>query len=158
LELLMTVSTVRLGAVLCAGLITLGTPALAQAPSPEAAEIASCMCLKRTVDDLNADMAAKKRALDEAAAKLADLDARLDAERARVDVNDPQGVARFRQMLEQRDVVFRQVTGAVGEAARSAVERYNARVGEYNNRCTNRPFNADLSRQVAATLVCPMGN
>jgi hypothetical protein len=158
----------------CAGLVLLlpGSAAMAQAPppvyppppafivpaapaSPEAAEIAACLCLQQSMNVLGADMAARQRSYDEVRAELTRLDAQLERERASVEVNNPQSVARFRQLLQQRDGVFRRSTGPVATELSSAVERYNGRVNEYNARCADRPRDPVLLGRVQATLACP---
>ena len=123
--------------------------------SPEAADIASCLCLKQEVDDLNAASAAKRREYEDAYAELGRIGSQLEAERARMDVNDPAAVARFRQLLQRRDDLFRRSTTELGPGATSTAERYNSRVSEYNSRCANRARDPRLLAQVQATLVCP---
>lgn len=123
--------------------------------SPEAADIASCLCLQQEVDALNADSAAKRGEYNDAYAELGRIDSQLEAERARMDVNDPASVARFRQLLQRRDDLFRRSTSELAPSATSAADRYNARVNEYNSRCANRPRDPRLLAQVQATLVCP---
>ena len=137
--------------------IAAGSAASAQAPppaSPEAADIASCLCLKQEVDALSAETTSRQRELDEIRAELDRIGAQLEAERARMDVNNPEAVARFRQLLERRDDLFRRSTGEVVAGVSSTTERYNARVGEYNARCANRPHDPRLLAQVQATLSC----
>jgi hypothetical protein len=131
--------------------------ATAQVPpaSPEAADIGSCLCLKQEVDALSADTTSRQRELDEIRAELDRIGAQLEAERARMDVNNPEAVARFRQLLERRDDLFRRSSGEVVAGVSSTTERYNARVGEYNARCANRPRDPRLLAQVQATLSCP---
>ena len=150
---------IRRVAMLCAGVAALAaaSPASAQAPPPsaEAAEIAACLCLGQAVAALNNDMTAQQRSHDAARADLAQLDVQLQSARAGINVNDPQAVARFRQLLEQRDAAFARSTSlATGELG-SAIERYNARVNEYNSRCANRPRDPNLLGRVQATLSCP---
>jgi len=72
-----------------------------------------------------------------------------------MDVNDPAAIARFRQLLQRRDDLFRRSTTELAPSATSTAERYNARVSEYNSRCANRPRDPRLLAQVQATLVCP---
>ncbi len=82
--------------------VAAASPAAAQAPppSPEATEIAACLCLGQAVAALSADMNAQQRSYDGVQGELARLDAQLQAERASMDVNNPQSVARFRQLAE----------------------------------------------------------
>jgi len=127
----------------------------APALSGEAADIAACLCLRQAVDTLGADMAAQRRSRDAVNDELTRLDAELQAARAGMDVNDPAAVARFRQMLAQRDAAFRRSTGLVTGDLSSVTARYNARVNEYNVRCANRPRDPGLLASVQATLTCP---
>ena len=129
-------------------------PTVAAPPGGEAAEIAHCLCLQRAVGALDTDMRAKQSDYDAVRDELARLDAQLKAARASMDVNNPQSVAQFRQLLEQRDATFKRSTGLVTGDLSSATQRYNARVNEYNSRCANRPRNPDLLAQVQATLTC----
>ena len=155
----MRLSMIRLELVLTASLV-LAAPALAQmapAPPSEAADIASCLCLQQRVNTLGADMNGRQKAYREAQDDLTRIDAELRNARAGIDVNNPEAVARFRQLVEQRDAAFRRSTGlASGELAR-ITERYNADVSEYNSRCANRPRDPRLLQSVQATLACPQG-
>ena len=129
-------------------------PAAAQTP-PLPPELAACVCLKQASDFLYADMDAKQRALADVRAQLDEVTSRLEAERPRIDVNNPEAVARFRQKVEQRDALFKRANGPATSEARAAVERYNARVNEFNARCANRPMDPALLSRVQPTLACP---
>ncbi len=113
-------------AVLWAGVavVAAASPAVAQAPpyppppplygavpapplSGEPADIAACLCLRQAIDVLGTDMAAKQRDRDAVNDELSRLDVELQSARAGMDVNNPAAVARFRQLLEQRDAAFR---------------------------------------------------
>lgn len=143
------------------------SPAVAQAPpypppplsgapaSPEAADIAACLCLGQAVTTLNANMTAQQRSYAAARAELTRLDSQLEKARAGMNVNDPASVARFRQLLDQRDAAFRRSTGLATGDLKIAIARYNARINDYNARCANRPRNPELLAQVQATLSCP---
>jgi hypothetical protein len=130
--------------------ITPGPPA-----SPEAAEIAACLCLKQAVDTLGAQMAGGRQSYDQTVGELSRLDAQLEQERVTLNVNDPAAVARFRQLLQQRDALYRRSSGPVLTDVSQVVARYNARVNEYNARCADRPRNPVLIASVEATLTCP---
>ena len=146
-------------AVLWAGVAAVGgaSPTMAQAPppSPEAAEIAACLCLGQSISTLSAGMSAQQHSYEAARDELARLDAQLQSERAGVDVNNPQSVARFRQLLERRDAAFRRSTGLATGDLSSATARYNAAVNDYHVRCANRPRAPVLLGRVQATLSCP---
>jgi hypothetical protein len=157
-------------AALCAGIAVFAPGAQAQTPyypmppavapalppaGSEAADIAACMCLRQAVDVLGADMTARRQAYDQTQAELGRIDAQLEQERGTIDVNNPASVSRFRQLLGERDALFRRSAGAMFSDLSSVTDRYNARVGEYNGRCADRPRPPGLVAQVQATLTCP---
>jgi hypothetical protein len=129
-------------------------PAIVPPPSPEASEIAACLCLRQSVDALGADMSARQRTYDASREEVASLDAQLQGARAALNVNDPAAVAQYRQLLERRDAAYRRSSGATVAEYSGVVERYNARANEYNARCADRPRNPVLLAQVQATLTC----
>jgi hypothetical protein len=122
-----------LGALLCAAL---AAPALAQMPQPGF----TCFCLKQSVDDTHTDLQAKQGELTAAQGQLSQLDNQLATARANEDVNNPQSVAEFRQLLAQRDAAFKQSNGELLTASQAATARYNQAVADYNNQCAGRPL------------------
>jgi len=136
------------------------TGASAQVPPPpvplppEPAEIAACLCLQQAVATLSAEMNQRTLALGAVGRQLSDLDAQLAQARANLNVNDPNAVARYKAVLEQRDAAYRQSIGPAHADATRATARYNARVNEYNARCANRPFNSALVADIQAHLSC----
>ena len=148
-------SGAMLAAVLAAGLVS--SPALAQVPAPAALD---CVCLRIAADALAADLAAKRQAYDGLQNEIGQIDSQLDAERSRMDINNPAGVspeatARFRQLLERRDMLFQQSSGPAFSALSEATNRYAARSQEFNLRCTGRPMDPGLLAQAQATHACP---
>jgi hypothetical protein len=134
-------------------------PAIAQVPPPssEAADIAACLCLQRAVPALEANMTQSRAAFEASRQEVTDLDAQLQTARATLNVDSPDAVAQFRQVLERRDAAFRNSSGPAFTQYSSAVALYNDRVNEFNARCAGRPRNPALLNQVQATLVCPPG-
>jgi multidrug resistance efflux pump len=115
----------------------LALPAAAQTLPP--GDAIGCACLKRSVDDARTDWTTRQGALDAANAELARLDNQLAAARAGLDVNNPQAVAQFRQLLAQRDSAAERSRGELVASAQAANARYNAAVGDYNGNCAGRP-------------------
>src|SRR6266851_4343158 len=151
-------SMLRYAAALCIVFATAAAAPSAEAqmpPPPEASEIAACLCLRQAVDVLGADMNGRQQAYAASQSELARIDAEMQSERARMDVNNPQSVAQFRQLLERRDAAFRRSTSLVTGDLGGAVGHYSARVNEYNARCANRPRDPILLGHVQATLACP---
>ena len=137
--------------VAAATVLAMMAPAPAQMP-----DITTCACLRRAVDALGIDWSTKQSEYDRVRGDLDRLDAQLQRLRAGLDVNNPEAVARFRQLLEQRDAAFRRSTEmATGELA-AVIGQYNARVGEYNANCANRPLDPELMNQAAARCPPPL--
>ena len=126
--------------------------AMAQIPN-EPAEINACVCLRLASAALAADKDAKSQTLAVDNQQLSDLDAQLASARSRIDVNNPDAVARYKALLERRDAAYGQISPAQSQAA-AAVARYNATVDEHNRRCAGRPFNSDLVAQIQAHPNC----
>jgi len=151
-------SPMRVQAALWLGLIVLmaALPVQAQAPlPPEAADIASCLCLQRAVNALGADMSGQQGAYQAAQDELARIDAQLQSARAGIDVNNPAAVAQFRQLLERREAAFKRSTGLATGDLLAVTERYNTSANQYHARCTNLPRDPRLLESVQATLACP---
>lgn len=133
-------------------------PAMAAPPampaSPEASEIASCLCLERHKNALYADYSGRQQAFSRVRDELSDVNARLERER-NYNVNDPEAVARFRALLSQRDQLFKRSTGPEFNELSASTARYNQAAGEYNARCANRPWNPNLLAQIQSSLACP---
>ena len=127
--------------------------AMAQIPN-EPAEINACVCLRLASAALAADKDAKSQTLAADNQQLSDLDAQLASARSRIDVNNPDAVARYKALLERRDAAYGQISPAQSQAA-AAVARYNATVDEHNRRCAGRPFSSDLVAQIQAHPNCP---
>jgi hypothetical protein len=144
------------GMALSSGLLAaLAAGAVKAQMPPEVAEITACLCLQQAVSTLSAEMNAKRQALDTVTRQLSDFDSQLARERSVINVNNPDAVARYKALLEQRDAVYRQSIGPIHAEATQATARYNARVSEYNARCANRPFNSAIVVQMQVNLVCP---
>ena len=145
----------RRATVLSFGVLTLMATGGAKAQIPnEPAEINACVCLQLASAALAADKDAKSQALAADNQQLADLDAQLASARSRIDPNNAQAVAGYKALLERRDAAHGQISPAQSAAA-AAVARYNASVGEYNQRCAGRPFNSELAAQIQAHPNCP---
>jgi hypothetical protein len=124
-------------------------------PSPEVAASTSCLCLQRSVSLLAGSMTAKRGELDAINRQLSDLDVQVASERPRVDVGNPDSIARFKALLERHDDAYRRSNGPIATELVTAVARYNEQVGEYNRDCANHPFDSALISRLQATLVCP---
>src|SRR3954468_21586188 len=82
--------------IVLAGIVA--APAMAQVPlpqSPEAADIAACLCLQRAVDGTGAMMSERHGAYEASRREIADLDARLQSARMSLNVDNPEAIAQF---------------------------------------------------------------
>jgi hypothetical protein len=139
-----------------AGLLVFACAATARAQmSSDPAEITACLCMQQGVATLSSAMSAKTQALAAVRQHLADLDAQLAQARPNVDVNNPDSVARYKALLQQRDAAYQQSLGPVVTDAEQATARYNGLVGQYNSQCANHQFNADEMASIQAHLSCP---
>ena len=135
--------------LLGAALVIAAAPAWATPPGfPDF----SCLCLNQVLGDAQGDMQARHSELAAAQSQLNQLDAQLSQARATEDINNPQSVAAFRQLLAQRDAAFRQSNGDLIAATQAATARYNRAVADYNNQCAGRP----LPPPPPGPLNCPM--
>lgn len=142
--------------VLGAGLVGSALSGMARAQmSSDPAEITACLCQQQGVATLSADMSSRTQALAAARQRVADLDAQLLQERQHLDVNNADGVARYKALLAQRDQAYQTSIGPVVGDADQATARYNAHVNQYNTQCASRVFNAEMMAQIQAHLVCP---
>lgn len=127
----------------CSGLVLSVVVGLAAVPGwaqvPPGPDL-SCLCLQQSVNDTRTDLQAKQAELNGAQAQLGDIDNQLAAARAQMDVNNPQSVAAFRQLLARRDTTFRQTNGDLIAATQAATAAYNQAVAAYNNQCAGRPL------------------
>jgi hypothetical protein len=156
-------AAIALSGIMLADIMLTGAvaaPAMAQVPmplpqSPEAADIASCLCLQQAVDATGTAMSQQQGAYEASRREVADLDAQLQNARMNLNVENPAAVAQFRQLLDRRDAAYRQSSGVLFTQYQNTVALYNNRVNEFNARCANRPRNPALVSQVQAALVCP---
>ena len=145
-----------LSGVVLAGAVAVSARAQVPVPqSPEAADIAYCLCLQRAVDATGAAMTAQQGAYDASRREVTDLDAQLQSARMGLNVDNPEAVAQFRQLLDRRDAAYRHSSGTLFTQYQNTVALYNNRVNDYNARCADRPRNPILLSQVQATLICP---
>jgi len=144
-----------IGALL--GLASFAGQAEAQVPppSPEASEIATCLCMEQQMGVLRSESTQRQASYDSLRNELGQMDADLARQRSSMDVNNPEAVARFRALLERRDALYRRSVGQVAGDATAAAGRYNRKVDEYNARCANVPRNPELLARVQSTLSCP---
>ena len=112
---------------------------LAEKTRATIAFVAAEQASRGNISTVGAAAPARLRTLAADNQQLTDLDAQLASARSRIDPNNAEAVAGYKALLERRDAAYRQISPAQSAAA-AAVGRYNASVGEYNQRCAGRPL------------------
>ncbi|WP_374448604.1 hypothetical protein [Stella sp.] len=146
---------------LIAGSLALGVAwagaAAAQQVIVDPQQIAQCLCLEQTLAQRAGEMNARQGAYDQRTADLDQLDRRIARERAMVNESDPVQVARFRDLVDQRDRMAGDLDRGVIGDLQVAVGRYNETVAQHRTFCGNRFYEQNVLDRVRMTLVCPRG-
>ncbi len=146
---------------LAAGSLALGMAwaggAAAQQVIVDPQHIAQCLCLEQTLAQRASEMNARRGAYDQLVAQLDQLDQRIARDRPMVNETDPLQVARFRDVLDQRDRMAADLDrGVIGDLQMS-VGRYNETVAQHRASCGSRFYEQNILERVRMTLVCPRG-
>ena len=146
---------------LIAGSLALGLAwtggAAAQQVIVDPQQIAQCLCLEQTLAQRGSEMNARRAAYDQRTAELDQLDRRIAGERGMVNAADPIQVARFRDLVDQRDRMAADLDRGVISDLQVAVGRYNETVAQHRTYCGNRFYEQNILERVRMTLVCPRG-
>lgn len=146
---------------LIAGSLALGLAwagaAAAQQVIVDPQQIAQCLCLEQTLAQRASEMNARQAAYDQRTADLDQLDRRIARDRAMVNETDPIQVARFRDLIDQRDRMAGDLDRGVIGDLQVAVGRYNETVAQHRTFCGNRFYEQNVLDRVRMTLVCPRG-
>lgn len=146
---------------LIAGSLALGLAwtgaAVAQQVIVDPQQIAQCLCLEQTLAQRASEMNARQAAYDQRTADLDQLDRRIARDRAMVNEADPVQVARFRDLIDQRDRMAGDLDRGVIGDLQVAVGRYNETVAQHRTFCGNRFYEQNVLDRVRMTLVCPRG-
>lgn len=146
---------------LIAGSLALGLAwaggAAAQQVIVDPQQIAQCLCLEQTLSQRASEMNARQAAYDQRTADLDQLDRRISRERGMVNEADPVQVARFRDLIDQRDRIAADLDRGVIGDLQVAVGRYNETVAQHRGLCGSRFYEQNVLERVRMTLVCPRG-
>jgi TolA-binding protein len=135
-------------------LLAFAAPAAAQIlTSPQ--DVTRCLCADRAVKMLAEEVAARKRMYDDVQQQVHSLDLDLDRRRQTMNVNDEAQVQAYRDRFDQRSGLSARLAGEIGADYRTAVERYNRAVAQYNDGCVGRILDSGVVAAVTPTLVCP---
>ena len=148
-------------ATLIAGSLALGLgwagAATAQQVIVDPQQIAQCLCLEQTLAQRGSEMNARRAAYDQRTAELDQLDQRIARDRSMVNEGDPVQVARFRDMIDQRDRIAADLDRGIIGDLQVAVGRYNETVAQHRGLCGSRFYEQNILERVRMTLVCPRG-
>jgi hypothetical protein len=142
---------------LALGMAWAGAAAAQQQVIVDPQQIAQCLCLEQTLAQRASDMNVRRAAYDQMVAQLDQLDQRIARERAMVNESDPVQVARFRDVLDQRDRLAADLDQRVIGDLQVAVGRYNETVAQHRGSCGHRFYEQNVLERVRMTLVCPRG-
>lgn len=132
------------------------TSAQAQMVLTQPADIRACLCLQQSVTVLNGDVARQRQAHEQQRQQLDALDAEVNAQRSRIDVNNFDQVQAFKQLIERRDKAAADFAGPVTARYADAVARYNAAVNQFNGTCAGKAYDQAALGQAQAGLSCPV--
>jgi len=143
------------GAVAAVALTTAGAASAQQAILSAPDQIAACLCLGQTVTRESSELTQRRDAWQEKQRAVNALDAQVTTERPRVNVEDPSAIAAFKTLLARRDAAAQSFAAEDTPKYQSFVEKYNARVAEFNRSCAGKVYDAVAEAQVRRTLSCP---
>lgn len=136
--------------------------ALLAGAAPAAAQVLSnpqdvtrCLCADRAVKILADEVAARKRIYEDTQQQVHSLDLDLERRRQTMNVNDDAQVQAYRERFDQRNDLAARLSGEIGADYRTAVERYNRAVAQYNDGCVGRILDSSVVAAVTPNLVCP---
>src|SRR5579859_1709779 len=117
--------------VLAGGAAAQTAPAGSKAPlqilsAPD--QVRTCLCAEQGLTQEGDALAKQRAAYDQMKQELAALDSKVETQRPQVNVNDPNAVAAFRQLVEKRDATQQSFTGDQTTQLARAVDLYNAGV------------------------------
>jgi hypothetical protein len=107
------------------------------------------------VSTLAQDVMARNRDYEQKRKTLEDLDAEVAAKRSRVDVNNAEDVAAFRDLLARRDAAADEFATKTSPDYSAMVDRYNGRVSAFNGQCSGKTYDPAALASVRAALACP---
>jgi len=146
----------RLAAIIIAAIAAaVGQGASAQEVLHSPRDIAACLCQNQSVTQLRAEVDRQRQAYDTAKADYEGLSAQAEAQRGRVDVNDANSIAAYRQLLERRDAAEYHFKVEVAPPYAETVARYNQAVQAYNSGCATKMYDSAVLAEVQKTLYCP---
>jgi len=118
-------------------------------------DVATCLCLERSVSTLSNEVLARNRIYEEKKGELGRLETELANQRSRMNVNDPAQVDAFRGLLDRRNAIQAEFAAQVTPEYSALVDNYNRQVGEFNARCSGRAYDGAVVASVRPTLSCP---
>jgi hypothetical protein len=118
-------------------------------------QVRACLCAEHSLAQQSDALSKRRAAYEQMKQELTALDTRVLTERPKVNVNDPNAVAAFRQLLEKRDVTQRNFAGDQTTQLDQAVGQYNQGVADFNRDCASKSYDAGVLSQVRGNLTCP---
>lgn len=130
-------------------------PIAAQTTLTSPKEIAHCLCLERTINDLRFQMDTERYAQDSEQLRLDILKEQIEQQRPHVNVDDPASVESFKALLDRLDAEQGRFQDEVSPRYADSVERYNKAVGAYDGPCRGKFFDGGVVAALSPNLNCP---
>ena len=118
-------------------------------------EIAACLCQDQTVSNLRDEVELQKQVYDTSKSEYDALVAEAEAQRDRVNINDSDAIAAYRQLLERRDIAEANFKLEAAPTYAAVVARYNQAVQSYNANCSGKGYDPDALEIAQKDLYCP---
>lgn len=131
------------------------TSATAQTILRSPQEVSACLCREAAVNTLGSDVAARRTIYEQRRQELERLEAELAAMRQKMNVNNPEEVAAYARLFDQRNAALDAFSRAATPDYAAIVERYNQRVAEYNSTCAGKAYDTVVLATVRQSLSCP---
>ncbi|WP_119458425.1 hypothetical protein [Rhodospirillaceae bacterium SYSU D60014] len=124
-------------------------------PALSAEEVSACLCLQQEIDELRRETELQGALRQERKAELSQIDQQIERNRVVVDVGNPEAVKSLQQLVARQQMLRDLLRNDIRQSQQASIERLNARVATYNEKCTTRPmFKLEVER-AQANLQCP---
>jgi hypothetical protein len=130
-------------------------PAQAQQIISSPDTIRGCLCQQQAVNRQSAELAQRRQTYEDRKREADALVAEAAARKSQVDINNPDAIAAYSNLLGRRDAAVHAMTDEVTPQYSSFVSSYNQRVTQYNQQCPGQSFDAAVLARVQQNLSCP---
>jgi hypothetical protein len=130
-------------------------PAEAQQMISSPDTIRGCLCQQQAVTRQSAELAQRRQTYEDKKREADALVAEAATRKSQVDINNPDAIAAYSNLLGRRDAAVHAMTDQVTPQYSAFVASYNQRVTQYNQQCPGQNFDATVLARVQQNLSCP---